>query len=259
MRRIIAREAGSAADRGDEAGAHKYAAILDDSYGALKGVSARNLVIGGGTFTTGDISALNWLKNLRLSDGKAPRSTATTKAPRSTATTRSPPGCRASATRGSDTAAPTSPIYATRLHPRLKARALSLKRVLKAAVADLFPPEIMGRAKHGFGVPLDRWFREDLRPYLASTLRAPRCPRQAVSRARSAGARPRGAGLWRPKPRSRHLHTAHAGDLPQARGVVTRSSANSELPDLLFLALTQSDPQVLTREFDHRRIPPATT
>jgi polysaccharide biosynthesis protein PslG len=52
---------------------HTYAAILDDSYAALKGVSARNLVIGGGTFTTGDISALNWLKNLRLADGQRPR------------------------------------------------------------------------------------------------------------------------------------------------------------------------------------------
>ena len=39
---------------------HNYAAILDDSYGALKGVSARNFVIGGSTFTGGDISALNW-------------------------------------------------------------------------------------------------------------------------------------------------------------------------------------------------------
>jgi asparagine synthase (glutamine-hydrolysing) len=62
--------------------------------------------------------------------------------------------------------------YTTRIHPRLKARGMSLKRVLKAAVADLLPPEIMGRGKRGFGVPLDRWFREDLRSYLGSTLGA---------------------------------------------------------------------------------------
>jgi asparagine synthase (glutamine-hydrolysing) len=62
--------------------------------------------------------------------------------------------------------------YATRLHPRLKARGLSLKRVLKAAVADLLPKEITSRAKRGFGVPLDRWFREDLRGYLGATLGA---------------------------------------------------------------------------------------
>jgi len=60
----------------------------------------------------------------------------------------------------------------TRLHPRLKARGLSLKRVLRAAVSDLLPAEIMRRPKKGFGVPLDRWFRQDLRGYLAATLGA---------------------------------------------------------------------------------------
>jgi asparagine synthase (glutamine-hydrolysing) len=62
--------------------------------------------------------------------------------------------------------------FATRLPPRLKARGLSLKRVLRAAVKDLLPAEILGRPKHGFGVPLDRWFRDDLRSYLDSTLGA---------------------------------------------------------------------------------------
>jgi asparagine synthase (glutamine-hydrolysing) len=49
-----------------------------------------------------------------------------------------------------------------------------LKRVLKAAVADLLPREILHRPKRGFGVPLDRWFREDLRGYAAATLGAPK-------------------------------------------------------------------------------------
>jgi len=62
--------------------------------------------------------------------------------------------------------------YTTRLPPRLKARGLSLKRVLKAAVSDLLPAEILQRGKRGFGVPLDRWFREDLRTYVSSTLGA---------------------------------------------------------------------------------------
>jgi asparagine synthase (glutamine-hydrolysing) len=62
---------------------------------------------------------------------------------------------------------------ATRLRPGLKARGFSLKRVLRAAVTDLVPPEILRRPKKGFGVPLGRWFREDLRGYLAATLGAP--------------------------------------------------------------------------------------
>jgi asparagine synthase (glutamine-hydrolysing) len=61
---------------------------------------------------------------------------------------------------------------AGRLPPRLKARGISLKRVLKAAIGDLVPPEILKRPKKGFGVPLDRWFREDLRAYVAATLGA---------------------------------------------------------------------------------------
>jgi asparagine synthase (glutamine-hydrolysing) len=59
---------------------------------------------------------------------------------------------------------------AVRLPAPLKARGLSLKRVLKAAVEDLLPREILARPKRGFGVPLDRWFRDDLRSYMGATL-----------------------------------------------------------------------------------------
>ena len=60
--------------------------------------------------------------------------------------------------------------FASRLAPSLKARGLSLKRVLKRAVSDLLPSEIRSRPKRGFGVPLDRWFREDLSAYAQSML-----------------------------------------------------------------------------------------
>ena len=60
--------------------------------------------------------------------------------------------------------------FATRLAPPLKLRGLSLKRVLKRAVGDLLPAEILSRPKRGFGVPLDRWFREDLAAYTDSML-----------------------------------------------------------------------------------------
>jgi asparagine synthase (glutamine-hydrolysing) len=61
---------------------------------------------------------------------------------------------------------------AMRLKPSLKIRGIRLKRVLKDAVADLVPDQILNRPKRGFGVPLDRWFREDLRAYVAATLGA---------------------------------------------------------------------------------------
>jgi hypothetical protein len=52
---------------------HLYARILDAAYGALKSVSRSNLVIGGMTYTSGDISTQQWIENLRLPDGKPPR------------------------------------------------------------------------------------------------------------------------------------------------------------------------------------------
>jgi asparagine synthase (glutamine-hydrolysing) len=91
------------------------------------------------------------------------------------------------------------------LPPRLKARGRSLKRVLKAAVADLLPGEIMTRAKQGFGVPLDRWFREDLSGYVAGTLgaRDARLKQHLVADEvdrligeHSAGKRSHGHALW---------------------------------------------------------------
>lgn len=60
--------------------------------------------------------------------------------------------------------------YATRLPRSARIKGLSLKRVLKAAVQDLLPPEVMRRRKRGFGVPLDRWFRTDLSAYVESSL-----------------------------------------------------------------------------------------
>jgi asparagine synthase (glutamine-hydrolysing) len=44
------------------------------------------------------------------------------------------------------------------------------KAVLREAFRDLLPPEIVTRSKTGFGVPLARWFREDLRDYAGDLL-----------------------------------------------------------------------------------------
>jgi asparagine synthase (glutamine-hydrolysing) len=46
----------------------------------------------------------------------------------------------------------------------LKLRGREGKQALRRAFGDLLPPPVAGRAKSGFGVPLARWFREDLRP-----------------------------------------------------------------------------------------------
>jgi hypothetical protein len=55
------------------ADARAYAELLDVMYGRLKRVSARNKIIGGNTTTTGDLDPFNWIRNLKLPNGKPPR------------------------------------------------------------------------------------------------------------------------------------------------------------------------------------------
>ena len=59
---------------------------------------------------------------------------------------------------------------AQRVPARGHAGLVSRKRALRAAIGDLLPREILRRGKRGFGVPLDRWFRTDLRSFVESRL-----------------------------------------------------------------------------------------
>jgi asparagine synthase (glutamine-hydrolysing) len=52
---------------------------------------------------------------------------------------------------------------AASLPMRLKYRPLRPKRILRRAFGDLLPQEIWTRKKMGFGVPLDHWFRDELK------------------------------------------------------------------------------------------------
>src|SRR6202011_4536475 len=47
------------------------------------------------------------------------------------------------------------------------------KYIFKKAMAPILTPEILYRQKQGFAVPLDRWFREDLRDLAHDALFAP--------------------------------------------------------------------------------------
>jgi len=51
----------------------RYARMLDAAYVALKRVRRSNVVIGGNTFTAGDIRPANWVKHMRLPNGRRPR------------------------------------------------------------------------------------------------------------------------------------------------------------------------------------------
>ena len=54
-------------------GPRTYALLLDAAYGALKRVSRRNIVIGGMTFSFGDVYPSKWIRWMRLPNGKPPR------------------------------------------------------------------------------------------------------------------------------------------------------------------------------------------
>lgn len=53
--------------------------------------------------------------------------------------------------------------FAASLPAKLKLRGMTGKRLLKSAMRDILPGEILARSKMGFGVPLLHWFRHELR------------------------------------------------------------------------------------------------
>ena len=58
------------------------------------------------------------------------------------------------------------------LPDELKLKGREGKQALRRAFADLLPPEVAGRGKAGFGVPLASWFRGDLRDLAGDVLLA---------------------------------------------------------------------------------------
>jgi asparagine synthase (glutamine-hydrolysing) len=53
---------------------------------------------------------------------------------------------------------------------RCKIRGRSTKRIFKQAIGSLVPPAVLRRPKHGFAVPIDPWFRGNLRNFTSEVL-----------------------------------------------------------------------------------------
>jgi asparagine synthase (glutamine-hydrolysing) len=64
--------------------------------------------------------------------------------------------------------------FAMRLPTSLLIRGASRKWLLRRAFGDTLPSENIRRAKRGFGVPIARWFRAELRPMLEDIVLSPR-------------------------------------------------------------------------------------
>ena len=60
--------------------------------------------------------------------------------------------------------------WTARLPQKYKVRGLKTKWLLAAAFADILPPEILGRGKQGFSVPIGVWLRRELREWARERL-----------------------------------------------------------------------------------------
>jgi asparagine synthase (glutamine-hydrolysing) len=83
--------------------------------------------------------------------------------------------------------------FVAALPPAWKQTGPRPKALLLDAVGESLPPMVWNRAKRGFGIPLDRWFKTELREYLGDLL---------------LGDRARRRGIWDPKGME-SLLTAH--------------------------------------------------
>jgi len=54
--------------------------------------------------------------------------------------------------------------------PELKLKGLNGKYILKKSLKGILPAEILSRKKMGFGIPVNSWFRNELRAYLKDTV-----------------------------------------------------------------------------------------
>lgn len=62
----------------------------------------------------------------------------------------------------------------------LKLKGFKSKYILKKAMQGKLPPEILGRGKKGFGIPVGKWFRHDLRDLMQDTLSEARLRQQGI-------------------------------------------------------------------------------
>jgi asparagine synthase (glutamine-hydrolysing) len=70
--------------------------------------------------------------------------------------------------------------YAAGLPPEYKLRGNKGKYILKEAVKDLLPKNILQRPKKGFGIPIAQWLRGKLNPLLRDMLSAERLKKQGL-------------------------------------------------------------------------------
>lgn len=74
--------------------------------------------------------------------------------------------------------------FAAGLPPDYRVKNLTTKRILKQAFRGRIPPEILGRKKAGFPLPLQRWLQRELRDQVREVLLNPRSLSRGIFRKR---------------------------------------------------------------------------
>ena len=59
---------------------------------------------------------------------------------------------------------------ATRIPPWMKQKGMTGKAIFRKAMAPHLPRAVLERSKSGFGAPLRRWLKNELRPFVAEVL-----------------------------------------------------------------------------------------
>jgi len=70
--------------------------------------------------------------------------------------------------------------FAATIPPELKLRGETTKYIFKKAMEDILPHEILYRPKRGFAVPLARWFRGKLSPFMRDLLLSRSCSERGI-------------------------------------------------------------------------------
>ena len=70
--------------------------------------------------------------------------------------------------------------FAATIPPRFRLRGGTTKYIFKRAMRGILPDEVIDRPKHGFAVPLGRWFRGQLRSVVQDLLLSERCRARGV-------------------------------------------------------------------------------
>ena len=70
--------------------------------------------------------------------------------------------------------------FAATIPPRFRLRGGTTKYIFKRAMRGILPDEVIDRPKHGFAVPLGRWFRGQLRSVVQDLLLSERCRARGI-------------------------------------------------------------------------------